>query len=57
MSLFSNFGRLLNHNGLSGPIPDTVGRMKLLEVLDLSNNYFSGSIPCTLGHLAKLQYL
>ncbi|CAD6334484.1 unnamed protein product [Miscanthus lutarioriparius] len=48
---------LLSHNALSGPIPDTVGRMKLLEVLDLSNNYFSGTIPSTLGHLAKLHNL
>jgi hypothetical protein len=57
MGLFSNCGRSLRQNAISGPIPKTIGRMKLLQVLDLSNNQFSGSIPSTLGSMVNLQYL
>ena len=57
MSLCSNCGRSLRQNAISGPIPKTIGRMKLLHVLDLSNNQFSGSIPSTLGSMVNLRYL
>uniref|UniRef100_J3M4D6 non-specific serine/threonine protein kinase n=1 Tax=Oryza brachyantha TaxID=4533 RepID=J3M4D6_ORYBR len=41
---------LLQHNDISGPIPETLGRLKLLQRLDLAFNQFTGTIPGTLGH-------
>ncbi|XP_039173151.1 probable LRR receptor-like serine/threonine-protein kinase At4g36180 [Eucalyptus grandis] len=44
-------------NGLAGPIPDTLGDLKLLHVLNLSHNALSGSIPPVLGNLGQLESL
>ncbi|KAI6698511.1 hypothetical protein NL676_018630, partial [Syzygium grande] len=44
-------------NNLEGPIPDTLGDLKALYVLNLSNNGFSGPIPPSLGHLQQLESL
>ncbi|XP_056172677.1 receptor-like protein 7 [Syzygium oleosum] len=44
-------------NNLEGPIPDTLGDLKALHVLNLSRNAFSGSIPSFLGHLQQLESL
>ncbi|KAK3444854.1 hypothetical protein EUGRSUZ_A00700 [Eucalyptus grandis] len=38
-------------NRLEDPIPDTLGDLKLLHVLNLSHNALSGSIPPVLGNL------
>jgi hypothetical protein len=46
--------RFLDHNAISGPIPDTLGGLPLLQRLDLSNNQLNGTIPQTLGDLRDL---
>ena len=49
--------RLLQNNAISGPIPDSIGKLEMLETLDLSNNKFEGGIPSSLGALTNLNYL
>ncbi|XP_056172494.1 receptor-like protein 33 isoform X2 [Syzygium oleosum] len=44
-------------NNLEGPIPDTLGDLKALYVLNLSTNAFSGPIPPSLGNLRQLESL
>ncbi|KAL3753563.1 hypothetical protein ACJRO7_000899 [Eucalyptus globulus] len=44
-------------NNFKGPIPDTLGALKGLHFLNLSNNAFSGPIPSSLGHLQQLESL
>ncbi|XP_048127719.1 receptor-like protein 7 isoform X2 [Rhodamnia argentea] len=44
-------------NNLDGPIPETLGDLKALYVLNLSNNGFSGPIPPSLGNLQQLESL
>ncbi|KAL3753449.1 hypothetical protein ACJRO7_000794 [Eucalyptus globulus] len=41
-------------NRLVGPIPNTIGDLKALYVLNLSHNAISGSIPPILGNLHQL---
>jgi tRNA A-37 threonylcarbamoyl transferase component Bud32 len=57
-SSLPNLVRLdLSFNGLSGPIPPTLGHLTNLKYLYLHNNNLSGPIPSTLGHLTNLIYL
>ena len=42
---------------LTGTVPDSMGLMTNLEILDLSSNLFTGSIPTTLSSLTKLRVL
>lgn len=49
--------RLLQNNAISGPIPDSIGKLEKLQTLDLSNNKFDGGIPTSLGGLKNLNYL
>jgi Leucine-rich repeat (LRR) protein len=49
--------RLLQNNAISGPIPNSIGKLEKLLTLDLSNNTFSGEIPSSLGELKNLNYL
>ncbi|KAL3753559.1 hypothetical protein ACJRO7_000895 [Eucalyptus globulus] len=44
-------------NNFEGLIPDTLGALKGLHFLNLSNNAFSGPIPSSLGHLQQLESL
>ncbi|GMN59844.1 hypothetical protein TIFTF001_028930 [Ficus carica] len=44
-------------NNFSGQIPDELGALELLYVLNLSNNAFSGPIPWSLGKLQSLESL
>ncbi|KAF3445384.1 hypothetical protein FNV43_RR10560 [Rhamnella rubrinervis] len=46
----------LSINAMVGRIPD-LSRLKALEILDLSKNYFSGSFPKWVGNLPGLVYL
>lgn len=55
--LYINNCRLLQNNGLSGPIPDDIGALSELQTLDLSSNQFEGGIPSSLGFLTHLNYL
>ncbi|XP_056172663.1 receptor-like protein 19 [Syzygium oleosum] len=44
-------------NKLEGAIPDTLGDLKALHVLNLSHNAISGTIPPVLGNLGQLESL
>ncbi|XWS08181.1 hypothetical protein CRYUN_Cryun41cG0057900 [Craigia yunnanensis] len=48
---------IIGNNGLWGPLPDSVGKLSSLEVLNLSSNYFNGFIPVELSYLRNLQTL
>ena len=44
-------------NKLSGHIPNSIGELKAIQIIDLSSNLLSGPIPDNLQYLAALQYL
>ncbi|XP_075639325.1 uncharacterized protein LOC142611159 [Castanea sativa] len=44
-------------NNLEGPIPEKIGELKSLYVLNLSHNSFTDSIPPSLGKLSHLESL
>ncbi|XP_010463447.1 PREDICTED: receptor-like protein 12 [Camelina sativa] len=44
-------------NQLHGPIPDSVGLLKELRVLNMSSNAFTGHIPSTMANLTNLESL
>ncbi|XP_010035713.2 receptor-like protein 54 [Eucalyptus grandis] len=46
-----------SRNNLDGPIPDALGDLKALHLLNLSKNAFSGPIPSSLGKLQQLESL
>ncbi|XP_038979884.1 receptor-like protein EIX2 [Phoenix dactylifera] len=47
----------LNHNNISGPLPNHIRELQSLETLDLGFNLLDGSIPVSLGKLSALYYL
>ncbi|KAJ7968202.1 Receptor-like protein [Quillaja saponaria] len=47
----------ISSNKFEGEIPNFIGDLKGLNLLNLSNNMFIGSIPTSLGSLAKLESL
>jgi Leucine-rich repeat (LRR) protein len=47
----------LSENGLTGSIPQELGRLRLLRTLDLSWNDLSGGVPSPLGRLEKMESL
>lgn len=47
----------LLRNKLSGPIPESIGKLSKLEEIVLSENSFSGSLPWSLGNLKNLNRL
>ncbi|KAK7272597.1 hypothetical protein RJT34_29302 [Clitoria ternatea] len=42
---------------VSGVLPDELGSLPQLKILDLTRNYFQGSIPKSLGRLSSLEIL
>ena len=44
-------------NKLQGEIPESIGLLKDLIVLNLSSNGFNGNIPSSLGNLTQLESL
>ncbi|KAK4267565.1 hypothetical protein QN277_024330 [Acacia crassicarpa] len=48
---------VLRENGHVGPIPDEVGNLTRLRVLDLHNNHLNGSIPLSLNRITGLRSL
>lgn len=50
-------GLRLGVNRLQGEIPEEIGSLESLEVLDLGGNILTGSIPAALGNLENLQVL
>ena len=44
-------------NRFAGDIPESIGNIKVLHLLNLSNNILIGHIPPTLGNLADLESL
>jgi Leucine-rich repeat (LRR) protein len=48
---------VLQNNNITGSIPSELGKLSMLQTLDLSDNFFNGKIPPSLGYLRNLQYL
>ena len=44
-------------NNVDGPLPETIGNLRSLEVISLADNSLSGSIPETIGELDNLRRL
>jgi hypothetical protein len=44
----------LDNNGLSGTLPESLGSMTSLTILDVTANEFSGDLPSAIG---KLQFM
>jgi Leucine-rich repeat (LRR) protein len=51
------FGLIMPGNNLVGSIPEVLGNLSSLRVLELSDNRLEGCIPPTLGHLKELLLL
>ncbi|KAL3515790.1 hypothetical protein ACH5RR_022692 [Cinchona calisaya] len=47
----------LNDNNFQGTIPEKIGQLNFLHVLNLSKNSFSGNIPDTVAELSNLEKL
>ncbi|KAL8144794.1 hypothetical protein AgCh_003125 [Apium graveolens] len=48
---------VLSTNKFTGQIPESLGSLEALQLLDLSNNYLTGPIPPSLGNLTHLESL
>ena len=47
----------LDHNNLKGPLPDSIGKMIKMQVMDMSHNDISGDLPASFYNLNALQNL
>ncbi|XP_047319953.1 phytosulfokine receptor 2 [Impatiens glandulifera] len=47
----------LNNNRINGTIPEVIGRLKQLHVLDLSWNHIGGTIPSSISDMENLEVL
>ncbi len=50
-------GLRLSSNDLTGGIPESLGQLENLNILDLSLNHLTGGIPASLGQLKNLRIL
>ena len=57
IDLILSWNSRLGCDGLTGPIPASLGKLLSLRMLDLSENRISGTIPDDLGDLASLTEL
>ncbi|KAL0844304.1 hypothetical protein Bca101_017550 [Brassica carinata] len=48
---------VLGSNGLNGTLPESLGALRNLQILDLSLNSFTGLIPSTVGKMVSLKKL
>ncbi|PKU81173.1 Leucine-rich repeat receptor-like serine/threonine-protein kinase [Dendrobium catenatum] len=48
---------VLSHSNFSGVLPETIGNLKFLKILDLSNCHFYGKIPSSIWNLTQLMIL
>ncbi|KAM4078953.1 hypothetical protein ACB094_09G079000 [Castanea mollissima] len=48
---------VLSRTNFSGTLPDSIGNLKMLSIIDLSNCSFLGSIPSSMANLVQLFYL
>ncbi len=48
---------VLSNNAIEGKIPESIGKLKVLEGLELGNNKIEGSLPEGLGKLVNLNRL
>jgi Leucine-rich repeat (LRR) protein len=48
---------IMTTNKLNGALPDEIGTMKALKVLNLANNNLSGNLPVSMGGLTALEEL
>uniref|UniRef100_A0A2N9FVU3 Leucine-rich repeat-containing N-terminal plant-type domain-containing protein n=1 Tax=Fagus sylvatica TaxID=28930 RepID=A0A2N9FVU3_FAGSY len=63
--LYTELGKIWDHftsidlscNNLDGPIPEDIGVLKSLYILNLSHNAFTDQIPPSLGKLSQLESL
>ncbi|CAN1267794.1 Receptor-like protein 41 [Linum perenne] len=47
----------MSNNNFVGEIPETIGHLKFLQLLNLSNNHFTGHIPRSFEQLRQLESL
>ncbi|KAH9295539.1 hypothetical protein KI387_039127, partial [Taxus chinensis] len=47
----------LSHNLLQGSLPLEIGKITMVQAIDISSNVLTGSIPGTIGSCTGLQYL
>ncbi|CAH8354148.1 unnamed protein product [Eruca vesicaria subsp. sativa] len=47
----------LNFDRLEGTLPESLGALRNLEILELTGNSFTGSIPSSVGNMASLKKL
>ncbi|KAK6279708.1 hypothetical protein POUND7_019975, partial [Theobroma cacao] len=47
----------LAHTNFSGQLPESIGKLRSLQLLDIYNCRFEGSIPTSIGNLTNLNYL
>ncbi|KAL8262322.1 hypothetical protein R6Q59_026371 [Mikania micrantha] len=55
LTLFTSID--ISSNRFSGEIPDTIGQLKALYLLNISHNEFTGSIPPSIRNLSHLESL
>ncbi|XP_058109440.1 LRR receptor-like serine/threonine-protein kinase EFR [Magnolia sinica] len=44
----------LSHNSLSGPLPAEIGKLQMVQSIDVSENQLSGEIPASIGDCRSL---